>query len=226
MPLCLESLKNRQIIPLDKAVILFGRHPDCDVVLAQSAKISRKHCCIMQVNANCVIRDLGSTNGIHVNGKRVKRLSPLKAGDQLAIGDILFKVDNYTKPQQNNGSKPSSASSKVQVIPVPNHAARDASHRKHDTPEVVMPELNPVAPLNISQELPVALPDGQSEFYANDHVEPAFREVVDLGVPLIDEDEVESFFQPSEDSQVDVILLEPLDDEVDLNDEAEDDDEN
>ncbi|MFN0197464.1 MAG: FHA domain-containing protein [Planctomycetaceae bacterium] len=218
MPLCLETLTNRQIIPLDKAVLLFGRHPDCDVVLAQSAKISRKHCCIMQVNATCVIRDLGSTNGIHVNGKRVKRVSILKAGDQLAIGDILFKVDNYTKP--NNGPKSSKASSNVQVVPAP----ASASRRNTDMPDVVLPQHNFASPQNISQELPVALPDEQGDFFPGNQAEPAFREVLDVGVPLIDDERAESFFQSSEDSQVDVVLLEPLDDDMDLDDDSGDDD--
>src|SRR4051812_40686539 len=54
----------------DKPILLFGRHEDCDVQL-QSKKVSRRHCVLAQVNDYLVIRDLGSTNGVRINGKRV-----------------------------------------------------------------------------------------------------------------------------------------------------------
>ena len=44
------------LIPLEKAILLIGRQSDCDVALTQSRKISRKHCCIAQVNNKYVVR--------------------------------------------------------------------------------------------------------------------------------------------------------------------------
>lgn len=77
-------------IPLDKAVVFIGRHPDCDFLIPQSKKISRKHCCIAQVNGSYVIRDLGSMNGVQVNGKPVTRDAALHDGDEVLIGDCRF----------------------------------------------------------------------------------------------------------------------------------------
>lgn len=210
MPLCLEAAKNRQIIPLDKAVLLFGRHPDCDVVLSQSAKISRKHCCIMHVNASCVLRDLGSTNGVHLNGQRVKKIALLKSGDQLVIGDVMFKVNAYIKPQAGNGAKPNgsqknAAASNSVSAASPNDGARPPV--AVDFPEISMPEMDQRAPRDLSQELPVAIPDEGDEFYGS-RSDPAFREVADHGVPLLEDERV---FEAVEDSQVDVILLDPHD---------------
>ena len=48
------------LIPLEKAIVLIGRQSDCDVSLTHSRKISRRHCCIAQVNKKFVVRDLGS----------------------------------------------------------------------------------------------------------------------------------------------------------------------
>ena len=79
-----------QSVRLDKAVVLFGRHPDCDVVITSSRKVSRKHCCVAQINKGFVVRDLGSMNGVRVNGSRVKRSAPLHAGDELTVGDVVF----------------------------------------------------------------------------------------------------------------------------------------
>jgi pSer/pThr/pTyr-binding forkhead associated (FHA) protein len=79
-------------IPLDKAVIFFGRHPECDIRLVSSRKVSRRHCCIAQVNDRWVVRDLGSMNGILLNGEKVEREADLGAGDQLTVGDVAFDL--------------------------------------------------------------------------------------------------------------------------------------
>lgn len=206
MPLCLETVKNKQIIPLDKAVLLFGRHPDCDVVLSQSAKISRKHCCIMHVNANCVLRDLGSTNGVHLNGQRVKRTAVLKHGDQLAIGDIIFKVEAYTKPQGGNGAKPHVGSKKSvsrdAETPLPQSANSKAA--EPNLSEISIPNFERPVVRDLSQEVPIAIPDEGDELYAQ-RSDPAFHDVADHGVPLGDDEE--SSLEAGGDSQVDVILL-------------------
>ena len=44
------------LIPLEKAVVLIGRQSDCDISLGHSRKVSRKHCCVAQVN-NTVVGD-------------------------------------------------------------------------------------------------------------------------------------------------------------------------
>lgn len=88
----LEPIAGGAQVPLDKAVIFFGRHPECDVRLTSSQKVSRRHCCVAQVNDRWVVRDLGSMNGITLNGDRVERQANLGVGDELVVGDIAFKV--------------------------------------------------------------------------------------------------------------------------------------
>ncbi|MCH2210522.1 MAG: FHA domain-containing protein [Fuerstiella sp.] len=87
----LQPLKNNKPIPIDRAVILVGRSEDCDVVINGSRKISRKHCCLVQFDDSFLIRDLDSTNGVWVNGKRVDRESEMVDGDRVAIGDVQFR---------------------------------------------------------------------------------------------------------------------------------------
>lgn len=97
MFLLLEPAAGGPTIPLDKAVLFFGRHPDCDVRLMASPKVSRRHCCIAQVNDRWVVRDLGSMNGVTLNGQQVEREADLKPGDELAVGDIVYKVVDAQK---------------------------------------------------------------------------------------------------------------------------------
>lgn len=92
MNLRLEPVAGGKPIPLDKAVLFFGRHPDCDVRLGDSTKVSRRHCCLAQVDDRWVVRDLGSLNGVRVNGEAIDREADLKIGDEVTIGDFVFRV--------------------------------------------------------------------------------------------------------------------------------------
>ena len=86
----LLSLTDGPSILLDKPILLFGRHAECDVQL-NSKKVSRRHCCLAQVNDYLVIRDLGSTNGVKINGERVSE-GRLRAGDELTVGNFRYRV--------------------------------------------------------------------------------------------------------------------------------------
>lgn len=77
-------------IPFDRAVVLIGRSPECDVVLDVSSKISRMHCALVQVDTAYYIRDLGSLNGVTVAGQRVEKDVKLTNGTEVQIGDVKF----------------------------------------------------------------------------------------------------------------------------------------
>jgi predicted component of type VI protein secretion system len=90
MPAQLIALDDGLRILLDKPILLLGRDAECDIQF-ESRKISRRHCCIAQVGDHLVVRDLGSTNGIRINGVRVIE-GNLKAGDELTIGNHRYRV--------------------------------------------------------------------------------------------------------------------------------------
>lgn len=90
MPVMLLSLADGPSILLDKPILLFGRHAECDVQL-NSKKVSRRHCCLAQVNDYLVVRDLGSTNGVKINGQKVTE-GRLRPGDELEIGNFRYQV--------------------------------------------------------------------------------------------------------------------------------------
>ena len=90
MPAQLLALTDGPSILLDKPILLLGRHPECDIQL-NSRKVSRRHCCIAQVRDYLVVRDLGSTNGVRINGNRVLE-GKLKPGDELTIGNFKYQI--------------------------------------------------------------------------------------------------------------------------------------
>lgn len=130
-------------IYLDKPIVLIGRHQDCDAVLQTSTKVSRRHCCVARVNEQFVIRDLGSMNGVRVNGSRVVE-ALLCAGDEVAIGDQFFVL--------NLGEAAAKESQKKQ----------GNGHQPRAVPRSPAPE-------DLSMEFPVAIPDeGLSHEAAHD----------------------------------------------------------
>lgn len=90
----LDSADSLPTIIVDRPIILIGRHPECDVQI-RSSKVSRKHCCLAEVDDNgnpaLCVRDLDSTNGTRINGTLVDE-GRLQANDELTIGAFRFKV--------------------------------------------------------------------------------------------------------------------------------------
>src|SRR5688500_226294 len=99
MPAQLLALTDGPSILLDKPILLLGRHGECDVQL-NSRKVSRRHCCVAQVHDYLVVRDLGSTNGVRINGQRVIE-GRLQAGDELTIGNFRYQV--YLEAPSSDG---------------------------------------------------------------------------------------------------------------------------
>jgi len=69
-----------------------GRHDDCQIRI-RSSQVSRRHCELFEEGKKLILRDLGSSNGTYVNGKRVLGQQILKPGDVLTIGGVTLRVD-------------------------------------------------------------------------------------------------------------------------------------
>jgi hypothetical protein len=82
----------RLVVPPGGAVI--GRSRDCDIVLHDS-NVSRRHAEISPSGKGWLIKDLGSTNGVRVNGRTVDGPHPLESGDRVELGtvDVRFEVE-------------------------------------------------------------------------------------------------------------------------------------
>ena len=88
----LVALDEGPDILLDRAMLVVGRHPQCDARL-DSIRVSRHHCCMSQTSGEVLVRDLNSTNGIRINGQRVAE-GRLRPGDELSIAHIRFQLDD------------------------------------------------------------------------------------------------------------------------------------
>ena len=77
-----------------KARIVIGTAPDCDIVL-QDGYASSRHAEIRQAEGGFMMLDLGSTNGLLVNDKRVKEHF-LVDNDAFRVGRTEFKFKSIT----------------------------------------------------------------------------------------------------------------------------------
>jgi hypothetical protein len=71
-----------------------GRSRECDIVLSDP-NVSRRHAELRPRGGAWVLSDLGSTNGVSVNGRRIERPQVLTPGDRIEIGttDLEFGLD-------------------------------------------------------------------------------------------------------------------------------------
>jgi Protein of unknown function (DUF3662)/FHA domain len=79
---------------VNKGSVVLGRSRDCDIQLTD-ANVSRRHAEVRQEGASYWIVDLGSTNGMEVNRKRVKR-AKLRPGDTITLGSTEITFDRET----------------------------------------------------------------------------------------------------------------------------------
>ena len=71
-------------VPVSDQPVVIGRLPKCEVVL-NDPNVSRRHAEVVRQGDEIVLRDLGSTNGVKVNGTRVQS-TILYNGDEISIG--------------------------------------------------------------------------------------------------------------------------------------------
>jgi hypothetical protein len=91
---------------IDKREVVIGRSKDCDIQLADG-NVSRRHAEVRQEGAAYWVIDLGSTNGMEVNGRRQKR-AKLRQGDRITLGstELVFKREAETAPEPESEPKP------------------------------------------------------------------------------------------------------------------------
>jgi len=81
-----------QTVGLDRDVTTIGSVAGNTVLLTDTG-VSRKHIGIKRVDSGYELADLGSTNGVYVNGEKVARRK-LEVGDVIRVGttEIVFRV--------------------------------------------------------------------------------------------------------------------------------------
>ncbi|MBI5865509.1 MAG: FHA domain-containing protein [Planctomycetes bacterium] len=122
----------RRDFPLADGKTVIGRREDCGLRIP-IGDVSRQHCEVEQAGNQLVVRDLGSSNGTYINGKRIAE-AKLMAGDKLAVGPVMFIVQINGLP-----GKLTPFDAKVEPVKAPETAARKPEPAKAAAPQPTKP---------------------------------------------------------------------------------------
>lgn len=114
---------------MTEGTYLMGRDASCHILL-DDAKVSRRHARINVHGDQVTIDDLGSMNGLYVNGVRLSGSQPLFDGDWLTAGSEELEV-----LIGDTGRRRSAASTQDEFTPVPASSEADAVRRISEPPD-------------------------------------------------------------------------------------------
>lgn len=126
-------------IELEQGTLSIGRHDDNDLHI-DDLTVSGHHAQIVTVFGSTYVEDLGSTNGIFVNGKKVKTHT-LHNGDVLTIGhyQLLFQGESVPNSHAGRDETRMINQSQVEVLMkkanAKHHQAERVAHRPAPAPQ-------------------------------------------------------------------------------------------
>lgn len=137
-----------------------GRDPTSEIVVS-GGHVSRRHAELLLREEQLWIRDLGSSNGTYVNGKKTHE-QPLFLGDEVKVDAVVFRVVQGLSPK----AAPAAAVDADKLDKTQFHAALklppapEASRPRPVAPSPVMPAAKPtpVEPAPAAPETPPAIP--------------------------------------------------------------------
>jgi len=92
LPMRLRLHPGGHAIDLTHPDVLLGRHSEADLRMPQP-DVSRQHCRFVYSDFGWQLIDLGSLNGVYVNGVRVRRALVLRPGDHIRICGVELDVE-------------------------------------------------------------------------------------------------------------------------------------
>lgn len=97
MPASLEvwTPEGARRVALEMPRVTIGRAVSNHVALTHDGRASRLHAVLERLPAGWCVRDLSSRNGTFLNGERVERDRPLRAGDEITVGGtrMVFRAE-------------------------------------------------------------------------------------------------------------------------------------
>lgn len=114
--------KSGHRIPIDRPILL-GRDPRSRIAFGDT-QMSRLHALIEYDQGKVVIRDLGSVNGVFVNGLRILATEDLRAGDTVRLGQTEMVIERSLGSMATRSPIPDSATKSDAT----GESRRDASH--------------------------------------------------------------------------------------------------
>lgn len=99
LKLIIEDDEGRKtVVPFVRDEITVGRQEGNTIRLTER-NVSRRHARLLRQNGHVVVEDLGSYNGIRVNGEKIQGQYQVHDGDRIQIGDYDLEIQSDVKAQ-------------------------------------------------------------------------------------------------------------------------------
>jgi DNA-binding CsgD family transcriptional regulator len=97
--------------------VFIGRHKDNQICLTKTG-VSRRHALVYPHGSACFISDLGSTNGVLINGTRIWKPTQLTDKDELRLGEaqLLFRWPGQRAARQQMPPQQLSTTAQTAVV--------------------------------------------------------------------------------------------------------------
>jgi len=102
----------RTVVPFVRDEITIGRQEGNTIRLTER-NVSRRHARLLRQNGSVFVEDLGSYNGIRINGEKVVGRTSVHDGDLVQIGDYDLAI----QAEASDAPAPSRSASKVPTVP-------------------------------------------------------------------------------------------------------------
>jgi hypothetical protein len=89
---CVTGANEGHVYPIAFLDTSIGRADDVDIRL-HDRSVSRRHARVIHRGLSYFVEDCGTTNGIFVNGQKVKRARQLTTGDVLELGHTMLRFE-------------------------------------------------------------------------------------------------------------------------------------
>jgi len=134
LKLIIEDDEGRKtVVPFVRDEITIGRQEGNTIRLTER-NVSRRHARLVRQNGHVLVEDLGSYNGVRINGERIQGQAQIADGDLIQIGDYDLAVQKEAAAQAQ--AQPQAPQSQVgaPTIRLPASALQAALNEAHAKP--------------------------------------------------------------------------------------------
>src|SRR5262245_37842096 len=150
------------VVPLIRDEITIGRKEGNTIRLTER-NVSRRHAKLVKQNSSVFIEDLGSYNGIKVNGSKIAGRIAVAEGDRIQIGDYLLALKMDRAAAVSRAGADPFTDVKTQPMERPDdQPGASARSKDPDTIRVPAPGTNGAAAGGVSPTLPPPVPGAAS----------------------------------------------------------------
>ena len=137
MKLIIEDDEGRKtVVPLIRDELTIGRQ-DGNTIRLTERNVSRRHARLVKDNGSLLIEDLGSYNGVRVNGEKIAGPTRIKEGDLVEIGDYDLGIQG-----KFDAAADAKSASKMATVP-PGALRAPAAAKTGSAPSAPPPGLAP-----------------------------------------------------------------------------------